>query len=80
MRDAQEQVEAPKNTFKESRPSKKFLNFMALMSNVIEEAVNQQVQQDALLQDDACDIVARQEGKTVPSGSSRSTFLAKREC
>jgi hypothetical protein len=32
------------------------------------------------VQDDACDIVPRLEGEPVLGGSSRSTFLAKREC
>jgi hypothetical protein len=49
LRDAQEQVEAPRSTFRQRETSKKFPNFMALMSNVIEEATDQQVQQDALM-------------------------------
>jgi hypothetical protein len=36
LRDAQEYVEAPRSTFRESRPLKKFLNYMALMSNIID--------------------------------------------
>jgi transposase InsO family protein len=80
MKDAQEHVEAPRSTFRESRPLKKFPNFMALMSNVIEEATNQQVYQDAMMEDDVWDIVPGSEGQPVPGGSSRSTFLAKREC
>jgi hypothetical protein len=80
LKDAQEHVEAPRSTFRESRPPKKFPNFMALMSNVIEEATDHQVYQDAMVQDDVWDIVPGSEGQPVPGGSSRSTFLAKREC
>jgi hypothetical protein len=36
LRDAQEYVEAPKSTFRESIPPKKFPNYMALMSNIID--------------------------------------------
>jgi hypothetical protein len=43
LRDAQEQVEAPNITFKERNPLKKFMNFMELMHNVIEEATYQHV-------------------------------------
>jgi hypothetical protein len=78
LKDAQEHVEAPRSTVRESRPPKKFPNFMALISNVIEEATNHQVYQDAMVQDDVWDIVPRSEGQPVPGG--RSTFLAKREC
>jgi hypothetical protein len=80
LMDAQEQVEAPRSTLRESRPSTKFPNFRALICYVIEEAAVQQEQQDALVQDDVCDIVPGSEGEPVPGGSSRSTFLAKREC
>jgi hypothetical protein len=80
MKDAQEHVEAPRSIVRESRPSKKLPNFMALMSNIIKEAANQQVYQDAMIEDDVWDIVPRQEGQPIPSGSSRSTFLAKRKC
>jgi len=52
---------------------------MALMSNLIEEVVDQQVYQDALMEDDVWDIVLGFEGQLVPGGSSRSTFLTKRE-
>jgi hypothetical protein len=38
LMDAQEQVEAPRSTLRESRPSKKFPNFMALICYIIEEA------------------------------------------
>jgi hypothetical protein len=55
--DAQEQVEAPRSTLRESRPPTKFPNFKALICYVIEEVVVQQEQQDALVQDDVCDIV-----------------------
>jgi ABC-type sulfate transport system substrate-binding protein len=77
---AREHVQAPGRTFRKSKPQKKFPNFMALMSNVIEEAADQQVYQDAMVRDDVWDIVPRPKGKPVPSGSSRSTFLAKWEC
>jgi hypothetical protein len=80
LMDAQEQVEAPRSTLRESKPSTKFPNFMALICYVIEEATVQQEQQDALVQDDVCDIVLGSEGEPVPGGSSRSTFLTKREC
>jgi hypothetical protein len=53
-----EHVEAPMSTFKESRPSKKFLNYMALLNCLInpkatnfEEATNQQVWRDAIVKD-----------------------------
>jgi hypothetical protein len=36
LRDAQEQFEAHRSIFKEMRPPKNFLNFIALMSNIIE--------------------------------------------
>jgi hypothetical protein len=32
------------------------------------------------VQDDVCDIMPGSEKEPIPSGSSRSTFLAKREC
>jgi hypothetical protein len=80
LQDAQEHVEAPRSTFRESRPPKKFPNFMALRSNVIEDATDHQVYQDAMVQDDVQVIVPGLEGQPVPGGSSRSTFLAKREC
>jgi hypothetical protein len=32
------------------------------------------------MKDDVWDIVSGPEGKPVPGGSSRSSFLAKREC
>jgi hypothetical protein len=87
LRDAQEHVEAPRSTFRESKPPKKFPNFVALMSSIIDsesssvqEAADQQVWWDAMVQDDVWDIVPGPEGQPVPGGSSRSTFLAKREC
>jgi hypothetical protein len=79
LKDVQEHVEAPRSTVKESRPPKKFPNFMALRSNVIEEAADHQVYQDATVQKDVQDIVPRSKGQLVPGGSSSSTFLAKRE-
>ena len=50
VRDTQEYVEAPRSTFRESRPPKKFPNYVALIRSIIdsepsifEEAANQQV-------------------------------------
>jgi hypothetical protein len=48
---------APRSIVRESKPLKKFPNFMALT-----------------------DIIPRSEGQPVPSDSSKSVFLAKREC
>jgi len=76
--DAQEQVEASRNTLGESRSSTKFPNFWAVICYVIEEATVQQEHQDALVQDDVFDIVPTSEGEPVLGGCSRSTFLAKR--
>jgi hypothetical protein len=39
LRDAQEYVGAPRSTFRESRPPKKFPNYMALMSNIIDSSL-----------------------------------------
>ena len=36
LRDAQEHVEAPRSTFRESRPPRKLPNYMALMSSIID--------------------------------------------
>jgi hypothetical protein len=36
LRDAQEHVEAPKSTFKESRPPKRCFSYMAVMSSIID--------------------------------------------
>jgi hypothetical protein len=52
LKDAQEHVEAPRSIVSESRPPKKFPNFMALRNNIIEEAVDHRVYQDAMVQDD----------------------------
>jgi hypothetical protein len=86
-RDVQEQAEAPRSTIRESRPSRKFPNYMALMSSIIdvepsnfEEVADQQVWHDVMVQDDVQDIVPRSKGQLIPSVSSRSTFIAKREC
>ena len=46
----------------------------------VREETDQQVWRDAMGQDDVQDIVLGLEGKLVPSGSLRSTFLAEREC
>jgi hypothetical protein len=62
--------------FKESKPPKKFPNFMALRSNVNEEAADHQVYQDAMVKD----IVLGSKVRPVQGGSSKSTFLAKRGC
>jgi hypothetical protein len=43
LKDTQHLFEAPRSTFKESKPPKKFLKFMALGSNVIEDAADHQV-------------------------------------
>jgi hypothetical protein len=76
LKDAREHVEAPRSIVGESKPPKKFSNFMALRSNVIEEATNHQVYQDAMMQD----IVSESDEQQVLGGSSRSIFLTKREC
>jgi hypothetical protein len=57
LMDAKEQVEALKSALRESRHSMNFPNFRALICYVIEEATVQHEQQDALVQDDVCDIV-----------------------
>jgi hypothetical protein len=87
LMDAQEQEEAPRSTLRESKPLTKFPNFMALICSIIDfvtssvqGATDQQGWRNANVQDDVCDSVPRSEGEPVPSGSSRSTFLAKREC
>jgi hypothetical protein len=87
LRNAKEHIEAPRSTFRESRPLKKFLNYMALLSCIIdskassfEEAIDQQVWRNAMVKDDVWDIVPRLEGKLVSGSSSRGSFLAKREC
>jgi hypothetical protein len=36
LRDAQEHVETPRSTFRERRPPKKFPDYMALMSNILD--------------------------------------------
>jgi hypothetical protein len=85
MRGAKEHVEAPSSTVRERRPPKKFPNYMALMSSIIDsksssvqEATDQQVWRNAM-EDDVWDIMPGSEGQPVPDGSSRSSFLAKRE-
>jgi len=37
LRDAQEHVEDPRSTFRESNTSKKFPNYMPLMTKIIED-------------------------------------------
>jgi hypothetical protein len=74
-RDAQEHVEAPKSTFKKSRPPMRFSSYMALTSSIIgydptnvEEATYQQLSRDAMMEEyhpimknDVWDIVSRPE-------------------
>jgi hypothetical protein len=81
LRDAQEHVESPRSTFRESRPLKKFPNYMALMSNILDskpssflEVADQQVWWDAMVEEytiimknDVGYIVPRLEGKLVAS-------------
>jgi hypothetical protein len=43
LKEGREHVEAPRSAFGERRPLKNFPNFMALMSNVFEEEINQHV-------------------------------------
>jgi hypothetical protein len=73
--------EAPRSAVRESRPPRKFPNYMALMSSIIdvepssfEEVIDQQVWQDAMVEEytsimknDVWDIVSRPEGKSVVS-------------
>jgi hypothetical protein len=84
LSDSQEHVKAPRSIFRESRPPRKFPNFVALMSSIIDseyssvwEVTDQQVWWDVMVQDDVRDIVPVPEGQPIPSGSSRCTFLAK---
>jgi hypothetical protein len=70
--------EAPRSTVREQRPSKKFPNYMALMSRIIdvdpcsfEEAKNQQVWLDAMVEEytyimmnDVWDMFSRLDGKS----------------
>jgi hypothetical protein len=79
LRDAQEYVEDRRSTFRESRPPKKFPNYMALISIIInskpsnyQEAADRQVWQDAMVEEytsimknDVWDIVPRLEGKSI---------------
>jgi hypothetical protein len=81
LRDAQEHVETPRSTFRESKPPKKFPDYMALMSNILDsepssfqEAADQQVWWDAMVEEytsimknDVWDIVPRSEGKSIVS-------------
>jgi hypothetical protein len=76
-------VEAPRITLRDSTPSTKFPDYMALMSNIIDsepssfqEAANQQVWQDAMVEgytsimkNDVWDIVLRLEGKSIVSSN-----------
>jgi hypothetical protein len=72
---------------RESKPSTKISNFMALICSVINsetssihEAVDQQSWRNVSMQDDVCDIVPESEAEPVPGGSLGNTFFAKREC
>jgi hypothetical protein len=81
MKDAQEHVEAPKKTFRESRPPQKYSNCIAHMCNIIdsepssfEEASKRQVWKDAMVEEyssimknDVWHIVSILEGKSVVS-------------
>jgi hypothetical protein len=79
--------ESCRSTLRESRPSMKFSNFVALICSVIDfktssvhAIANQQGWKDVSMQDDVCDIVPRSKAKPFPGGSSGNTFLAKRGC
>jgi hypothetical protein len=74
----QEYVGAPRSTFRKSRPSKKFPNYKALMSSIIDskpsnfqKVADQQVWRDAIVEytsimkNDVCDIVPRPKGKSI---------------
>lgn len=85
--DAQEHVETPRSIIRERKPPKKCPYFRALICSIIDSktstvqgATDQQSWRDSIVQDNVCDIVLRSEGEPVPSGSSKSTFFAKREC
>jgi hypothetical protein len=81
LRDAQEHVETPRSTFRESRAPMKFPEYMELMTSIldlepcsIQEAAYQQVWWDTMVEEytsimknDAWDIVSRLEGKSVVS-------------
>jgi hypothetical protein len=80
LRDAWEHVETPRSTFRESKPPKKFPDYMALMSNILDfepssfqEVAYQQVWWDAMvvytsiMKNDVWDIVPRPEGKSIVS-------------
>jgi hypothetical protein len=58
LRDAQEHVETPRSTFRESKPPRKFPDYMALISSILDsepssfqEAIDQQVWQDAMVEE-----------------------------
>jgi hypothetical protein len=80
LRDAQEHVETPRSTLRESMPLKKFLGYMALMSDILDskpsnfqEAIDQQVWQDAMVEytsimkNDVWDTVSRSKWESVVS-------------
>jgi len=72
-------VEAPRITFKESRSPMKFPNYMALMINIIKDAVNEEVWRKSMVMNDTWNILLGPEGKSVLGGSSRSIFHVMRE-
>jgi hypothetical protein len=83
FRDAQEYVEALRSTFRESRPSKKFRDYMALMSNIIDfkpsscqEATSQQIWQDAMVEK-YTSIVKNDVWKTMPRLEGKSVVGSK---
>jgi hypothetical protein len=79
LREAQEQVDAPRTSVRESRAPQRFSSYMALMSELIEaepssfqEASEQQVWRDAMMEEyssimknDVWEVVPRPEGKSV---------------
>jgi len=70
LMDAQEQDEAPRSTLRKSKPSTKFLNFMAPICSVINSvtpsiqgAADQQGWRDASEHDDVCNIVGQRKNQ-----------------
>jgi hypothetical protein len=68
-------------------PSTKFPNFMALICSIINYVnssihgvADQQGWRDSSEQDDVFDIVSGLDEEAILAGSSRNTFLTKREC
>lgn len=71
---------SPKSTFGEYRPLNKFLHYVVLMSDIIEEAIDQEVWRKAMVNDYAREIVLGLKAQPISSGSSINIFLTKREC